>query len=95
MSLDIAEGPGGAPAALLISQTQSITTLPNGCQMAVGLPPMVFPLGLLSGTGPGEGSASLSGTVTGPPGATYYVAALMQDGGNTITSNTLEIQVAP
>lgn len=95
LEFEIQDGPGGAPVALLVSGTSGTTTFANGCPLELALPATLVPLGLLSSGGPGDGQITLGATVTGVPGATYYLGAVIQDGDQTITSNTLELQVTP
>lgn len=95
VSINIDEGPGGAQAVLLLSLGSHPNSLQNGCVIHLAFPPVLIPLGVLSGSGAGQGEKELITTVSGVPNVSYYVVALMRDTTNTVATNTLEIIIAP
>lgn len=93
-TIRLENGPGGAPAALLMSINPGFTQFPNGCGLALALPATLFVVGPLSGSGPGDGSWFTATSVPNLPGFRFFVGAVIKDGGNTLTSNALDVEIA-
>lgn len=97
IAITLAKAQGGAGAAMLISPTTGSAPLPN-CTLDIGFPAPIFViLGVLPGSGAGNGGLTLNGAIpAGQAGITVYAQCVIKDStAGLITSNGLAIHVAP
>ncbi len=96
VNLTISNALGGAPAALILGAFPGAIPLdPYGvCFLDIGAPFIMTYLGPLPGAGPGGGGLAFAGVIppTSPAG-TAYIQVVIQDAGNLITTNGIQIDI--
>ncbi len=100
VALIISRGLGGAPSLLFFGAGQDSIPMPGGCTFLVGTLGPPIPLLVLTGSGPGAGSASISGqlALATPIGLTLSTQAFVYDAGVPrafASSNAVKMTVVP
>ena len=93
VTVDITSGNGGSNAALVVAGATG--ALPMGsCTLDVSAPFFLIFLGALPGAGAGNGAISFSSTIPATvTTATAFLQAVVDDSGNLITSNGVQIDI--